>query len=439
MTPASGDTVIQTEDQPHGCTTSVRHTVVWTATATVAGGMLVAWMFNFFNGMILGRSWPFSSFLFDPGDRFADFVNIARLPPGGNPYSYEFMVYFPFTNLLLRPFFAIPPAAGVFIICVVAVGATLLLFMSSTRTLGSWGQRFVVAQVFLASYPILFAADRANLEIFVYALLAGFAVQWVRGSRGTATVMLSGAIAMKGSPLVFLVFLLPREHRRYLFACLGLVAVGTLAGLAIIRAGMFTSLSAFLSDLSFYNHHFAMGDAGHAFGNSLFGGAKSAVDLLFGDEARRAFASSAFRPWTLVAATAHAGAMLYLFRRNLEFWRAMTVLVCVSLLFMPVSADYRLLWILVPCALFLSESARTKMANERLIAVLFGLVLVPKGFSFFPWSDGPTVATNLSAVLSPVLIAALLAAVLVSGNRDVTVQRRQDRETGELELCGTGG
>lgn len=201
-----------------------------------------------------------------------------------------------------------------------------------------------------------------------------------------------------------------------------------------VASGMLVSVELFIADLSFYNSTFAVGDSGHPFSNSLFGGAKALVTLLFGDEARREFAEHAFRPWTLVAVGAHVGAMFYVHRRGLEFWRAMTVLVCVSLLFMPVSADYRLLWVLVPCALFLSEAA-TIVPRERLIAVLFGLVLVPKGFSLLPWVEGPAVATNVSAVLSPLVIGALLIAVLSSP------QSNHDHQLGapHLDLGQAGG
>lgn len=383
---------------------------IWATSATVLIGMTLAWTFNLVNGLVLGRPWPFNSFLFIPGDRFADYTNILAAQAHQNPYSSPLMVYFPFTNVMLRPFTSLTASGGILMLCALLAVSTLVLFLRCTSQLESIAERVVVALIFLASYPVLFVGDRANVEIFSYALLVGFVLCWARGQRGAATVLLSAAIAAKGTAWIFLALLLPRRHRHHLVACLGLVALETLVGLLVLKPSLATSTSGLVSNLAYYNRTYGIGDAGYLFGHSLFGAAKAVVTLLLGDEERRAFSSAAFRPFAATGLALYVAAMVYVVRKKLDLWKAMTVLTCVSLLATPVSNDYRLLLLLLPCALFFAHPL--PVANGRLVGVLFGLALVPKGFHLLFWSHSPSVSPNLSAVLSPIAILALLVAVL---------------------------
>lgn len=384
---------------------------IWAASATVATGTVVAWAFNLLNGLVLGRQWPFNSFLFRPDDRFADFTNIMSAQATGNPYSSPLMVYFPFTNVLLLPFKPLSHKVGIVILSVLLVGATVLLFLRCTYQLGSAAERVVVVLIFLGSYPILFAADRANVEIFAYLLLAGFAWSWWQGRRGLGALFLAGAIAAKGTAWIYLTLLWPRRHRQHLAASIVVVVLGTLAGLMILGPALLESGGDFLSNLTYYNRTYGEGDAGYLFGHSIFGAVKGLLTLVDGDEARRTFSEAAYRFFAVVGLLAYGVAMVHVVRRNLDLWRALTILTCVSLLFTPVSNDYRLLLLLPPCALFFAEP--NAVENDRLIAVLFGLALVPKGFHFLIWSHSPSLAANLATVLSAVSIAALLVVVCI--------------------------
>lgn len=376
--------------------------------------MAVAWSFSVANSAILDRTWPLSSFLFDPADRFADLTNLLMAQREGNPYGDSvIMIYFPFTNVLLRPLVDVSRELGAGLLLSMAAGVTGWMFFICSHGLRGLGERLVVSLTFVLSYPVVFAVDRGNLEILTYVLVAAFALCWSSGRRGFAAVALSGAIAMKATPVIFLAFLLPRRHWKHLTICLLLVLLETLAGLLILRPAMLTSLSSMLDNLSAYNDKYAVGDAGFAFGHSLFGGAKGFVTLILGDEQRRTFSAAAFPIFVVIAIFAHASALVYVLRRRPDFWRGLTVLTCVSLLFMPVSADYRLLLLLAPCALFLND--RALIRNDRLIAVLFGLAFVPKGFNFLVWESSSTVPMTLSTVLSPIVILALLITVVWSG------------------------
>lgn len=387
---------------------------IWMTAATLGTGTFVALVFNLVNGTVLHRGWPFNSFLFIPQDRFADFTNIMAAQAGGRPYDSPLMVYFPFSNVLLRPFEALSDRAGIVVICGFLAAVTVALFVWCTRRIGSVPQQILLVEVIVLSYPVLIAADRANVEIFAYVLLAGFAVSWSQGRHGLATLLLSGAIAAKGTAWIYLALLSRRGHRIHLATCAGLVVLETLAGLVILKSGVIEGAGDFISNLGFYKRTYVIGDAGFLFGHSLFGGAKAVITLVGGGEQRRSFSAGAFGAFAVAGFVSYIVAMVFVVRREWPLWKAMTILTCVSLLFTPTSNDYRLLLLLPPCALFFAHPSR--IGSDRLIAFLFGLVMVPKGFHFLLPSESSVLSPTLGVLVSSVVICALLVTVIRSGD-----------------------
>ena len=93
-------------------------------------------------------------------------------------------------------------------------------------------------------------------------------------------------------------------------------------------------------------------------------------------------------------------------------WERVTLIVIALTLVPAVSFDYRLLLLLLPAGLVISD--RTSSDVPAYIVILFGLLLIPKALPVL-WAD-----IGAGTLINPILMLILLAAVIVRG-----IQRRR--------------
>jgi hypothetical protein len=373
--------------------------------------MAVAGTVAYVNGAVFKLRYPSNTFVFQVTDRFADGINTISYVRSGNPYGNPNMVYFPFTNAVVWPFTLVDRNAGVLCLLAVLIAVSAVLMLWGTQRLTTWSARLTATAILLASYPIVFTVDRANVEILVYLFIAAFGLALAVRRPAIAAVAISGAIAMKLTPLVFAGVFLKKGQRRWLGVIIALVAVETIVGLVMLRPSISTSITELKQALSYYNRVFVQGDAGYHFGSSLLGGAKGVVTVFGGVSARRSFGHT-FGPIATGLSIVGLGAVAVLIGLVARpLWWKLTVATLSLLLLTPVSADYRLIHLFVPLAVFLAE--RDAIPRERLIAIGFGLLLVPKTFD---WSFGNAwreFGITVSNIASAGVLIALLIVVLL--------------------------
>ena len=63
-----------------------------------------------------------------------------------------------------------------------------------------------------------------------------------------------------------------------------------------------------------------------------------------------------------------------------DFWKKVSLLVFIMLLFPYTSADYKLLHLFIPIVLFINNKKEEK--NDLIYTILFALLLIPKNYRF---------------------------------------------------------
>ena len=193
------------------------------------------------NGLILGLTYPFTSPLFVPADRFMDFLNINFRAVVGTRYTEYHAIAPPFAFAVARLFsFSANYGNGSFlardqdgamvsIFLFLAIFAAFLLLTS--HRVGSGVKKggtasacgfLMAAFAIVFSYPAFFAADRGNYIILGFAFLYLFL--YAKDQKAWyATLALAAAVSMKAHLVLCLVAFADRRHVRLLggHACLG--------------------------------------------------------------------------------------------------------------------------------------------------------------------------------------------------------------------------
>jgi hypothetical protein len=378
--------------------------------ATVAVvGLVLGLSISLVNGAVLHLRYPADTFLFDAADRFGDYRNIVAHQRGGDPYGTPLhMVYPPFMAVPARALLALPMAVGLLLVSAALLMSLLALFSRATAGLRSVSFRGTALVGLIGSYPVLFALDRGNFEIIVFLFFAGFLWCLHSGRSWPAAVLLSVAIALKGSPLPFAGLFVIRRQWRQLALCLSLTLGWTFTGLQILHPPATVALKSFLRNLGYYSNIYVSGQDGWTYGHSLYGGIRGVANLIGGPDTREAVSKALAEPFLLLGSISLIAVFAFLALRSGPLWLRTTQATAALLLLSPVSADYRLLLMLAPLALFLAES--DELPFDRWVAVAFGVVLVPKTVNVAFGLFGRHFGLVVGAILGPVALISLLVA-----------------------------
>jgi hypothetical protein len=399
-------------------------------TYLVVLGVLAGFIWAYWEGQYRQLPFPHNSFLYLPSARFTDLTGFHALLHGYHPYSvtvaYTYAgtiyhagaIYPPFAYVIAQPFAWLGGNAAVVLwVLLVAIGLGAFI---------AWELDFVppvdraaaVVILTFVTYPFLFAFDRGNIEVFLTLLLAAsvWALQTDRPE--LAAVAIGAAAAMKGYPLIFAALFVVRGRWRPL----AITAVTT-AGLTLAAALAYHfDLSQYRQNLHSYNHFYVTGDLGLGWGCSLWGVVKLlAVDALGGGS--RAV-HDLLPVYTALSAVLAVGVVLALWRLRLRFWEQIALLTLAIELLPTVSADYKLLHLVVPLVLFLRYGARDRWRWWYLVG--FAALMVPKAYVLLRPSQG----VNLGVLLNPLIMLAMGLAIVASGfsrrygNEGANVQTR---------------
>lgn len=153
-----------------------------------------------------GRNSPFVNSV----PRFSDFYQIFSYAQNGDPYTYTKSGYPPFGHEFLTPLTIFNSDLAL----VIFLGASIGLIFASVFSLVSNSvnvfemnyANFISFAVLCLSFPVLFAADRGNIDILIIGMLIAVIDLHHRGKRKTASILFGLAIAIKIYPIVFLLY-----------------------------------------------------------------------------------------------------------------------------------------------------------------------------------------------------------------------------------------
>ncbi len=391
-------------------------------TTVMVIGFFLAVLYHYILGKYLGFGYPHDTFLFDPSDKFRDFLNLldyrsyyARLFKSSTAEGSVF----PVMGWVIT-FFSLIGSAKVSLVCF--LGAFTAVFAATTWFTVKGESPVVTAKntvvlVFM-SFPVLFVLDRGNFESLVYLCLLGFVSSYVHGRDLAAVSLLSLAICMKIFPAVFLLlFISDRKYGQALLTVLLTLGL-TIIPLSLSPWGLQKSLSSIAFTLNSYNALYAVQDAGLDFGHSAFGLFK----LLLRQCCFAGDLAPFMRPYTVTVLLFFGIVSAHIILIETELWKKIMLLVAAMCLFPHVSGDYKLLHLYLPLFLFLNTDPE-KRADVR-YALLFALLLIPKNYRLIiiP-SHLWTASLYPGVVLDPLLLVIFMLLIIGQGVKRV---RRED-------------
>ena len=408
-------------------------------TLVVFVGTVLSMLTRYVNAAYFGLKYPMTSFLYDPADRFNDFLKtILDIRAFNAARDGAAMAYTPLQHLILYVeiravgFLHIRPA--ILWITIGAFTGLLVWFLIRFFTQRGAGVPVNALRVFTLtalSFPVLFLLDRANTEMLVFAAVLGFVFfYYIRPNKWLWIAFLAVAIGLKIYPAVLL--LIPFSDRRFrdtAYVVLGVV-VATIVSIFVIGL---QSRYGFSGVMQRWLTYLLNGQAGNAaiqwggiqHGHSLWG-ATYLADVLVGKPFSFTVLKNAYTVFALAAGLAGA---TWLFFGRLQPWQKMTIVVFMGLLLPFSSHDYTLVHVYFPLALYVA--ARDTQVFDRTFTVLFALLLVPLDYYYFVqnpkiWpaelaATWPGTFTSISVLAYPLIMLSILGLIAVQERRSRSV------------------
>lgn len=359
----------------------------------LASGFILGVAFCFFYKVFLGLDYPFSTFLFRPHDRFQDFLGVLRMTADRNPYQVKIVEgiwghypveasnYFPFTHLLLYPLTLINKYLSllIYFLSVICFWVFASAKALDAGLFESRRQRFLNIMVLtLMNYPLLFILDRGNVEGIVFIFLAYAVWFYAMGSGKWSAVFIGLAAAIKGTPILFLLFFIKERRWKELMIGIAVPFCLSLVALLFLQGGVLKNLILFKDALRNFGEFLLIGHNGITHSVSLFGMAYSFWLL-----ANKFFLDVAsLKPivagYNVVAGIMGLAAIAYVYFSRLEPWKAWFVLVAAIQVLPFPSYDYKLINTFLPLFLLIRSGQETQWTKAYL--ALLCLIIVPKGF-----------------------------------------------------------
>jgi hypothetical protein len=377
-------------------------------------GTVLSIVFHYREAFYLGHGYPSSTFLFRPEDHFNDWDNPYLAALAFLRGEAIWVVYFPFAILTTLAATIVPMRVG-FAAMILAFLFTMVLMLRgwvldcTEHTLTKVQYGFVLI---VLAYPVLWVLDRANLEMLLFVLLAGFFYSlYVRGSSWAAAVFLAAAIAFKLYPATLLLLLLAERRYRTLAQTVGLAigmtAVSTLLVPALGHIGpqRFWEMSS--NGRAVYQNMMVMGGGGIQHGHTLWGLLR--VPGFLSGAANTDWQMTLYE---VAVALIFVCIAIHVVFRETERWKRVLLSIVPALLLPFVSADYTLIYLYFPIVFFINSP---RVSRWDLVYVgLFGVLLIPVDYHYFAlYADG----ISISVIVYPLAMIALTALAIVDRAR----------------------
>ncbi len=351
-------------------------------------------------------TYPQSTFLFNPGDKFHDFRASYQAARSLKPYDSDTAVYPPFAYVSLFPFAILKDKLAHAFYLITVIVASLAYLYHQIPALDRM-QRFQNALIFsFMSYPFLFLLDRGNIEWNVVALQTLFLHLYFKGNNPKwATRALTLAAAIKPYPLIFIALLVgDRKYREAVKVVAGAIFLN-IASLFIFHGNAVETFHQFTSNLHRVHQEIVAYRLLMLHSSSLFSFLRLALSPIFEGflteiPAQMTWLHQLYLPIAVVLISLIGFTAAFVEKTP---WKRIALLVLGELLLPEISFDYKLSYIYAPLIFFLQSSGDPHWKRN---AVLFALILVPKGY----WVITGEIT---SATLAGVFVLLVFLAVLL--------------------------
>jgi len=386
-------------------------------------GMAIALAWAAVQGWVLGRGYPFNTFLFNPRFRFTDLANTIVISKFANPYLDPSAMYPPFAWLCLRALSILPNSIDLVLVFFTSLAVLLVVVAGVLRPVVPQPVPRILCCLLLigTAYPVIFCFDRGNIEI-VLAALIGAAISFLSRARYLpALLCLVPAISLKLYPVLLLVLLV--RQRQISLAFYGLLATVAIAllSLPLLSLPVQTTWKLYRQDVAVYTnfdvYENAMLENSASPWNAfklvlLTAGKVGLLDPVQFDHhdpfLRHAYTIYAAGGFLLSAVLAVEVCLV-----EKEFLRCAAALLLLMSMSAPAGGDYRLLHdgVALVCLIML----RTRRTHDQLAVILLALIMIPKReviLTFAGLSESGFADVSAHVFLDPILaLAALLLLV----------------------------
>lgn len=339
--------------------------------------------YHYYYGVLKGKPYPYTTFLFLPDARFSDYSDVIRDSHSLDPYLEYKSAQYPFLIILGYLFSLTSNNSYIFYLGLVS---SMFIFFSFIYLRGkNWYTNAVpVFIISLLNYPFLLVVDRGNFESLLFVFLLLFLLFYTKKQYSISALILAFAISMKIYPAVLLVLFISEKRVRAIVTCLASTAVITFASLLCFRGGVLPNLEFLLqgsniSSNSIFTQFTSINSSMVQRGVSLLTFIKIFYfeTRLLPDFIKNNFMSF----YVVLAAILAVPVILYVIFVEKETWKKVTLLIFSILLLPTISADYKLLHIFIPLYLFINKERQSKF--DILYLLMFGLLLIPKDYYYF--------------------------------------------------------
>ncbi|MCJ7740435.1 DUF2029 domain-containing protein, partial [Candidatus Microgenomates bacterium] len=207
-------------------------------------GFILAAVFACYQRYFLGRGYPYSTFLFRPGDRFMDFYNWVNNSKNLNPYLATDVNpvrnVSPFLYLSGYLLTIIDRQVAFILLTIIFVGLFVHINIQNLKMekTALFLKVFVVSVFSFLSYPFIFLADRGNVDGLIFIILYFFLHYYKKNKATVSSILLAIAIAWKIVPAVFIVlFIADKRYKEGIISIVTAVIL-TIFSLSIFQGGM---------------------------------------------------------------------------------------------------------------------------------------------------------------------------------------------------------
>ena len=375
-------------------------------------GFAAAVVYHYVIGYYLGRPWPANTFLHTPEAHFWDFILVARQSAGLDPFTKDIGGFAgaPFAQFIGYLFSIIQATwlqlcifFGSFFVVFILMAKHYLYGLKSRLASHQWLAIFAIT---FLTYPVLFAVDRANYDLLACALLLFFAFTYGSQKYRASTVFLALAVAIK--PLVIilgLIYVFDKRYKDGLIVIFGAVLLSALS-LSLFKDGFFLETQKYLDALFNTTGYLSAGNQ-QAFSSDLYGLLTVAIQFVGNRLGRDIYLPSypeARIIYAILAVIVFIYFAIYLWKKHLPLWQVLAALTILLILLPFYSADYHLMYLLVPMLMYLGFQEQKR--NELLIIILLGLLFIPKNYYTLQSFQ------NIGVVINPLLLIGLLISII---------------------------
>ena len=372
-------------------------------------GFVISVMYHY---SMSGWGYPYSTFLFRPWNRFNDYF--MTINNGNSPYiTGRPGSMFPLGHRIITVFNLVSPKVGLTVFLIGCACAFLWITYKNVPIEDKATKYVNVFVLGLLSYPLLFVLDRGNFEALLFLFLYGF-IRWYNRNVKLSILCLVVAIGMKVFPAIFLLLLLSDKKYKEAAAAVALVIGLSFVSLLTFNGGLMEKVYWLLALLKNYNEIYLYRFEGTFFGHSLWG---VIATIMFG--AGHSAVELAANWYLVFVCVFFAGISYYIVFIEKEYWKRVALLVFAMNLLPYISGDYKLLHIFLPMFLFMNTGVPKRL--DKLYAILFGLLLIPKAYYHFPFTSTFVnfgFEANSAIILNPLLMLTFTIIIVVQGVRN---------------------